>query len=247
MKLVRFIYKNKIYSGTLDNNEVSFQDSSIGCIPLPHKDIRLLAPVEPSKIVSVGLNYKSHAKELGMKIPDEPVIFLKPPTSVIGPGDAIIYPASAGRVDYEAELAIIIKKTARHVLKKDAQQYILGYTCFNDVTARDLQAKDGEWTRAKSFDTFAPIGPWIETELAPKNLRLQTYLNGQIKQDSRTSEFIFDIPHLIEFITDIMTLLPGDVITTGTPENVGPMCPGDEVVVEIEGIGKLKNYVTNKR
>lgn len=246
MKLVRCCYKNEVYSGTLDGNEVIFSDSSVGRVPLTHKDVRLLAPAVPSKIVSVGLNYKPHAKELGMKIPAEPVIFLKPPTSVIGPADAIIYPETAGRVDYEAELAIVIKKPARFVSQKDVKQYILGYTCFNDVTARDLQAKDGQWTRAKSFDTFAPIGPWIETELDPKDLRLRTYLNGQIKQDSRTSEFIFDIPLLVEFISGIMTLLPGDVIATGTPKNVGPMCPGDEVVVEIENIGKLKNCVVKQ-
>lgn len=243
MKLVRCCYNNKIYSGKVEGSEVVFSDPSIARVPLSHKDVRLLSPVEPSKIVSVGLNYKPHAKELGMEIPSEPIIFLKPPTSVVGPRDAIIYPESAGRVDYEAELAVVIKKTARFVSKKDVNRYILGYTCFNDVTARDLQAKDGQWTRAKSFDTFAPIGPCIETELDPKDLRVRTYLNGQIKQESRTSEFIFDIPRLMEFISGIMTLLPGDVIATGTPKNVGPMCPGDEVVVEIENIGKLKNHV----
>jgi len=246
VKLVRCCYKDKIYFGTLKNDNVIFSDSSIGRVPLSHKDVRLLAPARPSKIVCVGLNHRPHAKELGMKIPAEPVIFLKPSTSVIGPGSEIIYPESAGRVDYEAELAVVIKKTARHVSKKEAKRYILGYTCFNDVTARNLQAKDGQWTRAKSFDTFAPIGPWIETELSPENLRLRTYLNGQIKQDFRTSEFIFCISHLLEFISRIMTLLPGDVIATGTAKNVGPMCPGDEVVVEIEGIGKLKNRVVKQ-
>ena len=246
MKYIRCVYRSNVYSGVLENDKVILKTSNFKTETAKVNDVVLLAPVEPSKIVSVGLNYRSHAEELGMAIPEEPIIFLKPPTSVIGSKEAIIYPKNVKRVDYEAELAVVIKKTARDISKNDAASYIAGYTCFNDVTARDLQKKDGQWTRAKSFDTFAPIGPWIETELDPTDLRLRTYLNGKIKQDSRTSEFIFDIPHLIEFISGIMTLLPGDVITTGTPPNVGPMCPGDEVIIEIEGIGKLENHVVLK-
>jgi len=246
MKLVRCVYNNNIYSGVLEYDEVILKTPNIKPKTVKVNDVILLAPVEPSKIVSVGLNYRSHAEELGMAIPEEPIIFLKPPTSVIGSKEAIIYPKNVKRVDYEAELAVVIKKTARDISKNDAASYIAGYTCFNDVTARDLQKKDGQWTRAKSFDTFAPIGPWIETELDPTDLRLRTYLNGKIKQNSRTLELIFDIPRLIEFISGIMTLLPGDVITTGTPPNVGPMCPGDEVIIEIEGIGNLENHVILK-
>jgi len=243
VKLLRCRYNNAVYAGMLSKDEVVLETPNGKERAVKLEDVTLLAPVTPSKIVSVGLNYRSHAEELGMTVPHEPIIFIKPSTCVIGPGESIIYPPSAARVDYEAELAVVIKMEARNVPKVDAERYIAGYTCFNDVTARDLQTKDGQWTRAKSFDTFAPIGPWIETELDPRDLSLRTYLNGEVKQSSRTSELIFNIPSLIEFISGVMTLLPGDVIATGTPPNVGPMCPGDEVVVGIEGIGRLKNRV----
>src|SRR3989338_7178718 len=180
----------------------------------------------PSKIILTGLNYRDHAKELKMKIPKTPVIFLKPATALIGHQDKIIYPKGVKRLDYEAELALVIKKKARNVSFGQAKDYILGYTCLNDVTARDLQEKDGQWTRAKSFDTFCPAGPRMETELDTSNLKIQSYLNGKLKQDSTTRRLIFSPAYLVFFISQIMTLLPGDIISTGTPAGVGPMHPG---------------------
>jgi 2-keto-4-pentenoate hydratase/2-oxohepta-3-ene-1,7-dioic acid hydratase in catechol pathway len=206
-------------------------------------DLRLLSPCIPSKIVALGLNYRSHAEEVKLSIPAEPLIFLKPSTSVIGPEDKIIYPESSQRVDYEGELGVVIKTRTRRVPREEALNYVLGYTCFNDVTARDLQSKDKQWTRAKSFDTFAPVGPWIETELDPDHLSLETYLNGEIKQRTNTSDLIFSVPELVSFISRVMTLLPGDIIATGTTSGIGPMQPGDTVEVKIEHIGTLRNYV----
>ncbi len=206
---------------------------------------RLLSPVLPGKIVAVGLNYRDHAGEMGIEIPKEPILFMKPSTSVIGPLDAIRYPAQSSRVDYEAELAVVISKECKGVAAARAREHILGYTCFNDVTARDLQAKDGQWTRAKSFDTFAPIGPWIVTHLDdPHNLDIRAYLNGELKQTSNTANLIFNVFDLIEFISHVMTLNRGDVIATGTPSGIGPMNIGDEVSIEIQGIGRLENKVT---
>lgn len=205
--------------------------------------MRILSPVQPSKIILVGLNYRDHARELHLVIPKEPVIFLKPPTAVIANAENIIYPLGVKRLDYEAELALVIKKKARNIPAERVKNYILGYTCLNDVTARDLQKKDGQWTRAKSFDTFCPIGPWIETKLDPSNLRIKCRLNNKLKQDSSTANFIFPVEHLVSYISRIMTLFPGDIISTGTPVGVGPMLPGDRVEVEIEGIGKLFNQV----
>jgi len=207
------------------------------------KEAKLLPPCVPSKIVALGLNYYSHAKEINMPIPSEPLIFMKPSTSVIGPEDNIIYPDCSQRVDYEGELAIVICKRAYRVPVKKALDYVLGYTCFNDVTARDLQGKDKQWTRAKSFDTFAAIGPYIETELNPGNVRVETYLNGELKQKVNTSDLIFSAPQVVSFISNIMTLLPGDIIATGTPSGIGAMNPGDKVEVKIKGIGTLRNYV----
>jgi 4-hydroxyphenylacetate degradation bifunctional isomerase/decarboxylase decarboxylase subunit len=205
---------------------------------------RMLPPVLPGKIVAVGLNYRDHAQEMGIEIPQEPILFMKPSTSVIGHLDAIRYPAQSTRVDYEAELAVVIGKECKDVKAAHSRDYILGYTCFNDVTARDLQAKDGQWTRAKSFDTFAPIGPWIVTDLEdPHNLTVRAYLNGELKQSSNTSNLIFTVYELIEFISHVMTLNPGDVIATGTPSGIGPMNIGDEVAIEIQGIGILENKV----
>ncbi|MEA3223435.1 MAG: fumarylacetoacetate hydrolase family protein [Thermodesulfobacteriota bacterium] len=205
---------------------------------------RLLTPVEPTKIVAVGLNYRDHAKEFDLKVPTEPVLFLKPPSSVIGPDEAIVYPKGVGRLDFEAELAIVISKKCKDAPFESANDYILGYTCFNDVTARDIQEKDGQWTRAKSFDTFAPIGPWIITDINDAgNLRISSKLNNELKQSSSTSNMIFNIYSLVSFISSIMTLEPFDVIATGTPPGVGPMSPGDVISVAIEGIGELKNRV----
>lgn len=206
-------------------------------------DARLLAPCVPGKVVAIGINYRDHAGEMGHELPEDPVIFLKPPTSVIGPGDEIVRPAQSQRVDFEAELALVIGKQCKGVKAEDAAQYIFGYTCCNDVTARDLQKKDGQWTRGKGFDTFCPLGPWIETELDDKSAEVQSRLNGEVKQHSNTKYLINPIGRLVEFVSAVMTLLPGDVITTGTPAGIGPMQSGDVIEVEVAGIGTLRNIV----
>ena len=248
MKIGRFIYQDRIVWGILDNDGIRVLGSLPFCElkvdkEIPHLGVKLLAPVQPSKIVLVGLNYKDHAQELGMPVPLEPIIFLKPPSAVVGPEEDIVYPPVVDRLDYEAELAVVIKKKCKNVKEEEVNDFILGYTCLNDVTARDLQKKDGQWTRAKSFDTFCPIGPWIETDIDPCNLKIRSYLNGKLKQNSTTANFTFSVPFLVSFISKIMTLLPGDVISTGTPPGMGEMNPGDIVEIEIEGIGILKNKV----
>jgi 2-keto-4-pentenoate hydratase/2-oxohepta-3-ene-1,7-dioic acid hydratase in catechol pathway len=214
-------------------------------------DVRLLAPVIPrSKVVAIGRNYAAHAAELGNELPEEPLMFLKPNTSVIGPGDQIYYPPQSQRVDYEGELAVVIGRICRDVPPEQATDVIFGYTIANDVTARDLQSKDGQWSRAKGFDSFCPLGPWIETDLDPQDFvdgrAVQTYLNGDLVQDGSTKDLIFDIPTLVAHITAVMTLLPGDVILTGTPEGIGPMEPGDEVEVSVEGLGALTSTVVRR-
>jgi 2-keto-4-pentenoate hydratase/2-oxohepta-3-ene-1,7-dioic acid hydratase in catechol pathway len=207
-------------------------------------DVRLLAPCAPSKIIAIGLNYKTHAAEFNKTLPEEPMVFMKPPTAVIGSEDTILYPAyMSRRVDYEGELAVVIGKIAHMVKREDAGGFILGYTCFNDVTARDLQKKDIQYARAKGFDTFAPMGPWIETDLDPLDARIETYLNGEKRQDTSTRDMIFDVYQLLSFVSSVMTLLPGDVIATGTPAGVGKIKPGDTVEVRVEGIGSLVNTV----
>ncbi len=208
------------------------------------EDVRLLAPVLPrSKVVGIGKNYAAHAAEMGGEVPEEPLMFIKPNTSVIGPNDPIVYPSQSNEVHFEGELAVVISRICREVPREKAHEVIHGYTVGNDVTARDLQRKDGQFTRAKGFDTFCPIGPWIETELDLSDLKVQTYLNGDLKQDGTTKDMIFDVPALIAHVTSVMTLLPGDVILTGTPSGVGPMEPGDEVEVFVAGIGSLTNKV----
>jgi 2-keto-4-pentenoate hydratase/2-oxohepta-3-ene-1,7-dioic acid hydratase in catechol pathway len=210
----------------------------------PLAEVRLLAPVLPSKVVAVGRNYAEHAREMGSEPPEEPVLFLKPSTSVTGPGDRIAYPVKlTDRVDYEGELAVIIGRLCRDVPKERAEDVIFGYTCANDVTARDLQLRDGQWTRAKGFDTFCPLGPWMETGTDPSDLGITTTVNGDVRQHARTSELLWDVPSLIEHVSSVMTLLPGDVLLTGTPEGVGPLADGDEVSVTIESIGTLTNKV----
>ncbi|MFG1910422.1 fumarylacetoacetate hydrolase family protein [Kribbella sp. NPDC048928] len=207
-------------------------------------DVRLLAPVIPrSKVVCVGRNYAAHAEELGNDVPEQPLIFLKPNTSVIGPRDGIVYPEQTNDLHFEGELAIVIGRIVRDLPKERVNEAIFGYTIANDVTARDLQKSDGQWARAKGYDTFCPLGPWISTELDVSDLRVSTELNGEPKQDGRTSQFIFDIPEVLAYITSFTTLLPGDVVLTGTPAGVGPMLPGDEVSVSVEGIGTLTNRV----
>ncbi len=208
------------------------------------EEVILLAPCEPSKVVCVGLNYRAHIAEFRKSetgFPDEPVLFLKPSTAVVGPGADIVYPKMSSQVDYEAELAVVVGKKARNLSPDQVPGIVLGYTCANDVTARDLQKKDGQWTRAKSFDTFVPLGPWIETDLEVGSLRIQLYLNNERKQDSDTGNMIFPVPQLVSFVSGVMTLLPGDVILTGTPAGVGPMRVGDTVEVVVEGIGSLVN------
>lgn len=200
--------------------------------------------INPTKIIAIGLNYLDHAKELKMDIPDHPLIFMKPSTTIIGSGDAIIFPPQTKELNYEGELAVIIKEKVKNVSKDEARRFIAGYTCANDVTARDLQRIDGQWTRAKSFDTFCPLGPRIVSDINPKNLPIITRVNGSVKQSSNTKNMIFDVFELVSFISEIMMLLPGDVIITGTPPGVGAIKVGDVVEVEIEGIGVLKNTVT---
>jgi 2-keto-4-pentenoate hydratase/2-oxohepta-3-ene-1,7-dioic acid hydratase in catechol pathway len=254
MKLVRFLDGKKKKTGILEDNDITEincsmveafnnteQFSKQGRYNL--NEVKLLPPLLPSKIVCVGLNYIDHARELNMELPDEPVIFIKPSTGVIGHLDPIIYPSSSKQVDYEVEIAVVISKKAHQVKKKDADDYIGGYTILNDVTARDLQNKDVQWTRAKSFNTFCPIGPCIQTQLDPSNQKISLKLNGEIKQDSNTKNMIFSAQELVKFISDIMTLNPGDIISTGTPPGVGPMNIGDIVEAEVEEIGVLKNII----
>jgi 2-keto-4-pentenoate hydratase/2-oxohepta-3-ene-1,7-dioic acid hydratase in catechol pathway len=204
---------------------------------------RLMPPAMPTKIVCAGVNYKQHAREMGHDLPTEPLFFLKPPTSMNAPGGEIHLPRGAGRIDFEGELAVVIGRRAHRVSVADAPSHILGYTCANDVTARELQARDGQWTRAKGFDGFCPLGPWVETDLDPSDLLLETLLNGEIKQSTRTSDMIFDVPTLVSFISHVMTLLPGDTVLTGTPSGIGELHSGDTVEVRIEGIGTLSNRV----
>ncbi|WP_416395678.1 MULTISPECIES: fumarylacetoacetate hydrolase family protein [unclassified Curtobacterium] len=214
---------------------------------VPLADAKLLAPVIPrSKVIGVGLNYAEHASEMDERAGDDPVVFLKPNTSVIGPEDPIRLPAGVGRVDHEGELAIVIGSLAKNVTREDFASVILGYTIANDVTARDLQARDGQWTRSKGFDTFCPLGPAIETEIDPSDIRIETRVDGDLRQVGSTSEMVHDIPSLIEFVSSIWTLLPGDVILTGTPAGVGEIRDGEVVEVTIEGLGTLKNPVIAK-
>jgi len=250
MRLVRFLARGKPAWGIVNGDELAELD---GDFFTPFKtlkaghvfsQVKLLPPCNPSKVVAVGLNYRDHAHELGLAIPEEPVIFLKPTTTIIGPGESIICPRTSSRVDYEAELGVVVKDRTRNIGPEEAPDHILGYTCANDVTARDLQKKGGQWTRAKSFDTFCPVGPWIETDLDPGDLLIQSYLNGERRQSSRTSQLIFNVHELVSFISGIMTLEPGDLIITGTPAGIGPMKPGDEIEVRIEGLGSLKNPVS---
>ncbi|XUW99429.1 MAG: fumarylacetoacetate hydrolase family protein [Dehalogenimonas sp.] len=248
MKIIRFSTTNGSESyGVIDGNNVlvingsPYKSLDYSGAVYPLQSVKLLAPCTPSKIVCLGVNYHSHAKEMGHTLPAAPLIFLKPSTAVIGPEAGIIYPPMSRRVDYEAELAVVIKKAGWRISLENASSHVLGYTCFNDITARDLQKIDGQWTRAKGFDTFAAIGPWIETEADPANLTVETYLNEERKQRGNTSDLIYPVEYLIHFISHVMTLLPGDVIATGTPSGIGPMQIGDNVEIRISGIGSLKN------
>lgn len=249
MKIVRFAVDGTVEYGLLQDKSIQaiegkpFGELNLTDCYYPRHKVKLLAPCEPTKIIAMGLNYHSHARELDMSLPNSPLTFLKPSSAVIGPGDNIVYPSASHRVDYEGELAVVIKKAAWRVKAEDALDYVFGYACFNDVTARDLQNTDAQWTRAKGFDTFAAIGPWIETELDPCDVPIETYLNGKLKQKGNTSDLIYSIPEIINFISNVMSLLPGDIIATGTPSGVGPMYPGDTVEVRIPQVGTLRNFV----
>ena len=209
----------------------------------PLADVNLLAPCEPTKIVCVGRNYVEHAKELGNEVPKVPLIFMKPPSSIINPGDTIVLPPQSAQVEHEGELVVVIGKRGRHVTAEQAKKYILGYTIGNDVTARDLQRRDNQWTRAKGFDTFCPLGPWVDTEFDPTDAMVTCHVNGEMRQMASTHDMVFQPPQIIAFVSSFMTLEAGDVIMTGTPAGVGPLLPGDTVEVKIEGLGSLSNPV----
>jgi 2-keto-4-pentenoate hydratase/2-oxohepta-3-ene-1,7-dioic acid hydratase in catechol pathway len=250
MKIVRIRTKEGIsYGGAEPEGIRVYQGSPLVAwepteVVVPYVEAHLLAPVFPTKVVAVGKNYVEHAEEMGADVPETPVIFIKPATAVVGPGVPVVYPPDSENVHHEAELAVVIGAVARHVKAEDAQSVILGYTAANDVTARDLQRRDGQWTRGKGFDTFCPLGPAIETELDPlEGLRIECRVNGEVRQAGSTADMVFGVAELIEFISRVMTLLPGDVVITGTPSGVGPVVPGDRMEVEIEGIGVLTNPV----
>ena len=249
MKYVRFEMNGVVSFGLLSSDRIQvltgdlFNQPKVNNRVVSLSDVRLLAPCTPSKAVCIGLNYRDHAAEMKHELPKEPLFFLKPSSALNDPEGEIRYPAISQNVHHEAELAVVIGKTAKHVKAAQAYEVVFGYTCANDVTARDIQKSDGQWTRGKGFDTFMPLGPWIETELDPHVLDIKGAVNGQVRQLSNTKNLIFRIPELIEFITQVMTLYPGDVILTGTPSGVGPIEVGDLVTVEIAGIGTLTNKV----
>jgi len=247
--LIENVRGDSTITGTLSEAPRSLADfDHADKVETPLSAVRLLAPVEPSKIVCIGRNYREHAKELNHPVPTEPLFFLKPPSSVIGTGDEIRRPnALSQRVDHEGELGVVIGRRCYRLRESDdVQAYILGYTCVNDVTARDLQEKDGQWTRAKGFDTFCPVGPVVAENLDPwKGVRVESRVNGQVRQNGTTADFLFPLDLLIRFISQVMTLEPGDLIATGTPAGVGPLRPGDTVEVSVEGVGTLTNSVVN--
>jgi 2-keto-4-pentenoate hydratase/2-oxohepta-3-ene-1,7-dioic acid hydratase in catechol pathway len=249
VRIARYVHDGEVAFGVVEGEDLAelashpFGPVTFTGTRRPLGEVRLLAPVLPSKVVAIGKNYAAHASEMGGDVPEQPLIFLKPSTAVIGTGDPIAYPPSSQQVDYEGELAVVIGRLCRDVPEERAMEVVLGYTCGNDVTARDQQRSDGQWSRAKGYDSFCPLGPWLETEVDVADLRLTTTLNGAVKQDGRTSQIVHKVPALIAYVTACMTLLPGDVLLTGTPAGVGPVSVGDEVAVEIEGIGRLVNPV----
>jgi 2-keto-4-pentenoate hydratase/2-oxohepta-3-ene-1,7-dioic acid hydratase in catechol pathway len=249
MRLIRYRFGDRISTGVLEDDTIRtlrgtfFENPVFTGEEVPLADVRVLAPVLPSKAVCVGKNYAAHAAEFGGEVPEEPLLFLKPSTAVIGPGDPIQLLPISHRVDYEGELAIVIGRLTRRVDPEQAARSILGYTCANDVTLRDIQGHDEQWTRAKGFDGSCPLGPWIETDLDPSDVSLETRLNGETRQSARTSDMVFGPVALIAYIATFMTLLPGDVVLTGTPEGVGPLEPDDRVEVDIGGVGVLANPV----
>ncbi|RJX33942.1 MAG: DUF2437 domain-containing protein [Desulfarculus sp.] len=247
--IVRFSYQGRVHYGLLSGQRLRvyqgspFAGGQPGKAFAPLNKVRLLAPCRPSKVVAVGLNYKAHAKEVDKPLPLEPMLFLKPSTSVIGPGQAILRPTISRRVDHESELAVVLGRKCRLVSPDQAADYILGYTCLNDVTARDLQARDVQYSRAKGFDTFCPLGPAITNEIDPRQVRVRALVNNKVRQEANTSDMIFDVYQLVAFVSQVMTLNPGDVIATGTPSGISPLAAGDTVSIEVEGIGRLDNPV----
>lgn len=249
MRVIRVHYQGKtFYASLIDQQSIQCLNKTLGLEePIPLTSVAVLPVVMPTKVVCVALNYESHAQEVGKKVPEEPLLFLKPPSSVIGNGQTIVLPSQSSRVDYEGELAVVIGQNCRRVSPEDAGAHIFGYACANDVTARDLQDRDGLFARAKGFDTFAPIGPWIETECEDlNNLPIRTMVNGEVRQEGNTSDMVHKPADLVSFVSSIMTLIPGDVILTGTPPGVGPMQDGDEVRIEIPEVGLLINPVTTE-
>ena len=249
MKYLRFTYQDTIKYGLLEQESIQvlegspFEQYTITDKKLKVAEVEILTPCDYSKAICIGLNYKDHAQEFQLPIPTEPVVFIKPSTAALKPGGVIQYPAMCKRLDYEAELAIVIGKKAKSVPITDVNKYILGYTCANDVTARDLQPKQGQWTVSKSFDTFCPFGPFISDEVDPSNLVIESQVNGKTMQKSNTSNLIFSVPFLVSYLSQVMTLLPGDIILTGTPGGISGMHHGDTVQIIIEGLGVLKNTI----
>ncbi|MDQ4057542.1 MAG: fumarylacetoacetate hydrolase family protein [Actinomycetota bacterium] len=249
MKIVRYADGGPPSWGVLEDQEVRaatgepFVDLVAGEVVGSLDEVRLLAPVTPTMVMCVGRNYREHAAEFGNPVPEQPLLFLKPPSSIVGPGDEVVYPEPSQRVDHEAELIVVIGRTADRVSRAEAMSVVGGYTCGNDVTARDIQKSDGQWTRGKGFHTFCPLGPWVETDYDPSDVRVSATVNGDVRQDGRTRDMIFDIPFLIEYISRFTRLEVGDVIMTGTPEGVGPVEVGDTMSVEVEGLGTLSNPV----
>ena len=257
MKIVRFLVDGLTKYGVLENEtvhgyrgnpfsrpgETDFApDGSVFGL----SKVKLLVPCEPTKIVGLGLNYMPHIEESGFEKPQAPIIFMKPLTALIGPEEYIVKPKLPDRIDYEGEVGVVISKEAKDVSESQAMEYVLGYTCVNDVSARYAQKLDGQWTRGKGFNTFCPVGPCIETEGSPDDMKIETYLNGELRQSSNTSNMIFGIKYLISFISEVMTLYPGDLIVTGTPEGIGGMNAGDVVEIKMENVGILRNYVRDK-
>lgn len=250
MKFARFLHHEKSFYGIVDQEIYPISGDIFGEFQISPKgfkpeEVKLLPPCLPSKIILVGLNYSDHVKESQSSnvVPEEPVLFMKPSTSVVGPDEAIFYPQKVERVDFEAELAVVIKDRCKNLAPSSVSDHLLGFTCLNDVTARNLQKKDAQWTRAKSFDTFCPLGPFIVDRIDLSNSKIQSYLNGNLCQSSNINRMIFSVEQIVSFVSQVMTLLPGDVISTGTPSGVGPMQSGDTIEIFIENIGTLRNYV----
>jgi 2-keto-4-pentenoate hydratase/2-oxohepta-3-ene-1,7-dioic acid hydratase in catechol pathway len=252
MRLVRYRWGSEpVGWGRVEGNLVELLEGSpleaVGTAPtgtwLALDQLRLLAPTEPTKVIGVGRNYPAHAAEHQAPVPEQPLIFLKPPSAVVGPGEPIVLPPLSEQVEHEGELAVVIGRRGRNIPEAAAPAHVLGYTAANDVTARDLQRRDPQWTRGKGFDSFCPMGPWLETELDLEAVRVSCSVNGELRQEGEAGEMVFSVPHLIAFISSVMTLEPGDVILTGTPAGVDRLADGDEVVVEVEGVGRLVNPV----